>query len=113
MTLTTSTPGVHAHFADDAALETEMIQQDSVVPTAEPTTLPRPADLARVGTLGSQSLPSTGLPPAGTLQDDPEKGSLKDDAPAPDIYDKYTKRQKNAITAIVSFAALLAREWIL
>jgi hypothetical protein len=102
----------HPRFADDTALAAD-VEKDSVVPIAEPTTLPRPADLARVGTFRDDSQPSTSVTTPNTSNDDPEKALQTkpvDKATTPDIYDKYTKGKKNRITAVVSFAALLARE---
>jgi hypothetical protein len=97
--MTTATPGTHAHFAEDTALAT-------VVPLSGPATLPRPSDLARIASLQNNSQPSA----PESLHEDPEKGLESESTHTPDIYDKYTKRQKNRITAIVSFASLLARE---
>jgi hypothetical protein len=104
--MATRASGTHAHFAEDTTLAT-------VIPTVEPTTLPRPADLKQLATFQNDGLSSTQPVTPGILHDDLEKGleleSVKN-APASDIYDKYTKKQKSRITAIVSFASLLARE---
>jgi hypothetical protein len=74
----------------------EILDDDDAVPAAGPSSLPLPADLARIGS-------STAALPA-----DVESG-LKSNKPENDIYDRFPVRQKRFITAIVSFAALLAR----
>jgi hypothetical protein len=86
----------------------QAIRQDSVLPTAEGATIPRPSDLARIGTFQCEQLTTiSGAPP--TVQNDSEK-ALK---PTPnDVYDRFSPRRKSIINAIVSFAALLAREFI-
>lgn len=48
-------------------------------------------------------------PPAPKPAIDISLGEAADDAPVPDIYDKFSEKRKNAIVAVVAFAALLAR----
>jgi hypothetical protein len=85
----------------------QAIRQDSVLPTAEGATLPRPSDLARIGTFQREQLTTISAPQ--TVENDSEK-ALK---PTPsDVYDRFSPRRKSIINAIVSFAALLAREFI-
>jgi hypothetical protein len=86
----------------------QAIRQDSVLPTAEGATLPRPSDLARIGTFQrEQSMTISGAPQ--TVENDSEKALKPTHS---DVYDRFSPRRKSIINAIVSFAALLAREFI-
>jgi hypothetical protein len=84
-----------AHPRPHDALD-EILDEDDAVPAAGPSSLPPPADLARIRS-NTAALPT-----------DVEAG-LKSNKPENDIYDRFPVRQKRFITAIVSFAALLAR----
>jgi hypothetical protein len=83
------------HEEGSSSRKNDILDDDDDVPAGGPSTLPPPAVMAHM---------TSGITPAASPSD--IEAASKGTA---DIYDRFSPRKKSVITAIVSFAALLAR----